>query len=149
MEHQFLQKHEVSPVIDDKEKIEQASRFNFNVLEKSINTIPNIEEGEQVMNFLNELKQDCQNYINVDKFYQKAKHNLQEVSAGDNEAREGALAELENWIFTLTSKENVIIDGLNILSRLFKNYGLDTSWHRGFANEQDFKEWVIERNKEL
>ncbi|MBU4369651.1 hypothetical protein KKG58_02700 [Patescibacteria group bacterium] len=148
MEHQFLQKREVAPVLE-KEKIEQISRFNFNVLENSINTIPDAEEREQVMSFLNELKEDCQNYINVDKFYQKAKHDLQEVSAGDNEAREGALAELENWIFSLTSKKNVIVDGLSILSRLFESYGLDTSWQRGFANEQDFKEWVVERNKEL
>lgn len=148
MEHQFLQKHEVPSALE-KGKIEQAARFNFNTLEKSINTIPGIEEREQVINFLDELKQNCQNYINIDKSYQKARHGLQEIGPGDNEAREGALVELENWIFALSSKKNVIVDGLNILSRLFKSYGLDTSWCRGFADEQDFKEWVVERSKEL
>jgi len=134
---------------NQEKKIEQEPRFKFDDLEKNINTIPDIEERERVTNCLNELKKNCQEYLVLDKSYQKARQALQEVVSGDNEAREGALVELENCIFSMTSKKNVITDGQNILYRFFKSYDLDTSWAEGFADEQYFKEWIIERNKEL
>lgn len=147
MEQGILRKQEATPVLE-KQKTEQIPQFSFNALEKDIETIPGPEEKEQVMGFLNELKRNCQRYIIIEEFYQKARHNLQEVT-GDKEAREGALVGLESWLFALASKKNVIIDGLNILSRLFKDYGLNTSWCWGLADEENFKEWVVDRNKEL
>ena len=146
MEHQFLQKHEVPPVLE-KQKTETAL-FSFNALRKSVETIPDTEDKKQVMEFVNELERYCQEYVKIERLYCQAWDKVQEAGSKNQEERGNELKELETWMQAKMSKKNVIIDDLNILSRLFTNYGLDTSWYHGFADEAQFEAWILERAKE-
>ena len=145
MEHQFLHKREV---FRPEEQKTEAARFSFNSLRKNIETIPRAEDKEQVMEFVNELERYCQEYIKIERSYYRAWNKIQEASSQNQEERRNGLKELETWMQAKISKKNVIVDDLNILSRLFINYGLDTSWHHGFASESQFEEWILDRAKE-
>jgi len=144
MEQQFLQKHEV---LRAKEQKIESARFSFDALRKNVETIPGAEDKEQVMEFVNELERYCQEYIKIEQFYRQAWNKIQGASSQNQEERENGLKELETWMQAKINKKNVIVDDLNILSRLLTNYGLDTSWHHGFASESQFEEWILNRAK--
>jgi hypothetical protein len=129
-------------------KTEADPQLNFFLdLKKRTEKISSPEEKEQVQEFINELKNYCQEYTKIEENYHRAWQEIQESTFSDNEEREGALKNWEIWGQSKALKKNVIIDDLNILYRLFQQYGLDCSWHPGFADEEQFQEWILKTSK--
>jgi len=145
MENKYLEKHgDLNP----KEQKIEVAQFSFNILRRSVEKISKEEDRVQVMEFVNELEHYCQEYVKIDERYSQAWDEVKKASSVNPEDRENELEELEIWMQAKISKKNVIADDLNILSRLFKNYALDTSWYHGFSNEAQFEEWILGRAKE-
>ncbi len=129
-------------------KTEAEPQLNFFLqLKEKTDKISSLEEKEQVQEFINELKNYCQEYVKIEENYCQAWQEIQDSTFNNNEEREGALKNWEIWGQAKALKKNVIIDDLNILYRLFKQYGLDCSWHPGFADEEQFQEWILKKGK--
>ncbi len=127
----------------------EKNKFSFRFLERIGERLKGEENKAAVQSFIKELKENCLNYLEVAGEYKKSWEQLQESGIRCNEDHQNALDEFEAKSIAKNAGKNVIIDNLNILHRLFETSGLDVSWHRAFANDEQFQEWVEERSKEL
>jgi len=137
----FLKKEGVS-------KIESQNGF-FTGLENQLTQISNLEEKEQIMGFIKELKAQCFDYLKILEEYRLAEKNFDDARVGDLDDKENARLALNARTQDRISKKSVILDNMNIVNRLFTSYGLECSWYRGFENEEQFEGWVIKNVQEL
>ncbi len=124
---------------------ERRWKVNIEDLGKMIEAVKNKKEREELLDILNKLKENCQGYVRLKNNYLETRREAREKSSGHQKENK----EIELADFARQAKHKVIVDSLNILSRLFSRYGLDNSWRDNFVSQDQIGDWAFEMGKDL
>ena len=129
-----------------KEKAEKKWKIDIFDLENLLAT-KNKEAKKYFIEYLGQLKKSCLRYLETCEDLEKAAKNLREGASGEELATNQNLVKQADMARRLA--HNVVVDNLNILSRLCKKYNLDDSWRKYFSSFEMIGEWAYEMGKIL
>jgi len=109
----------------------------FNKLNQEIDKIADSGQKVMIKSLVEELKQDCQDYLDYEKEYLELKQNNKE-----KQGEIGILTGEDEIIEKKFSKKRLIEDSLESLNRIFNSYGLNGYLPKSFVNEPELKCWL-------